>query len=191
LKIIAFAASNSRNSINARLVRYACTLVADAAKDTIDIEIIDINDYEMPLYSIDIEEESGVPEAAGSFLKKLAGADALIISFAEHNGLYTAAYKSLFDWASRVDRHVYQHKPIVMLATSPGGRGGSNVLDIATAAAPRFGGTVLAAVSIPKFYENFDFEKNQLSNPEQIQMLKAALVTLSGPDVVIENSAET
>ncbi len=174
MKIIAFAASNSRHSINGKLVRYACSLIEDA-----EIEIVDINDFEMPIYSIDVEEASGIPEAAVRFLSKLASADALLVSFAEHNGLYTAAYKSLFDWASRADRYVYQHKPMVIMATSPGGRGGSNVLGIAAAAIPRFGGTVLATVSIPKFYENFNVDKNELTNPDQIDMMKTALATLS------------
>ncbi len=176
MKIIAFAASNSRQSINGKLVRYACSLIEDA-----DVEIIDINDFEMPIYSIDLEEASGIPEAAVRFLAKLASADALLVSFAEHNGLYTAAYKSLFDWASRADRYVYQHKPMVIMATSPGGRGGSGVLGIAAAAIPRFGGTVLATVSIPKFYDNFDQENNVLTDPAQIDMIKAALGTFSEP----------
>lgn len=184
MKIIAFAASNSRNSINAKLVRFACSLIKNA-----DIEIIDINDYEMPIYSIDIEQSTGIPEAASAFLEKLASADALLISFAEHNGLYTAAYKSLFDWASRIDRYVYQHKPVVMLSTSPGGRGASHVLGIAAAAAPRFGGTVLATVSIPKFHENFDVENNRLIDPEQTQILETALAMLSNTELSGDSDA--
>ncbi len=176
MKIIAFAASNSLSSINAKLVRYACSLIEDA-----DIEILGINDYTMPIYSIDVEQESGVPQLAHDFLGKLSGADALVISFAEHNGLYTAAYKSLFDWVSRIDTSVYQNKPVVMLATSPGGRGGSNILGIAASGAIHFGGKVVATVSIPKFYENFDGEKNCLTNAELDGELKQAVALLSKP----------
>jgi chromate reductase len=78
------------------LATYAASLVADAT-----VEIIDINDYEMPLFSQDKEEVLGQPDAAKAFYAKLGQADAIIISFAEHNGSYTAAYKNLFDWTSR------------------------------------------------------------------------------------------
>ncbi|MFK8030440.1 MAG: NADPH-dependent FMN reductase [Gammaproteobacteria bacterium] len=183
MNIIAFAASNSQYSINASLVRYACSLMNDA-----HIEMLDINDYDMPVYGIDIELSSGIPQAAHDFIQKLASADALIVSFAEHNGLYTAAYKSLFDWASRVDRYVYQHKPMVMLATSPGSRGGIGVLQIAESGAPHFGGKVLASVSIPKFGENFDLESNTLINPEYVKQIEAALALL--PEAVAKEAAD-
>jgi chromate reductase len=114
MKILAFAASSSSNSINKKLVTYAASLLNNA-----EIEILDINDYEMPLYSEDKEEELGQPDAAKIFFKKIGAADALLISYAEHNGSYTAAYKNLFDWASRIEPKVYQGKPMVMLATSP------------------------------------------------------------------------
>ena len=115
MKVLAFAASSSSNSINKKLVTYAASLLSNA-----EVEILDINDYEMPLYSEDKEKELGQPEAAKRFFNKIGAADALLISFAEHNGSYTAAYKNLYDWTSRIDPKVYQGKPMVMLATSPG-----------------------------------------------------------------------
>jgi chromate reductase len=65
MKVLAFAASNSRKSINKDLIRYASTRLPDS-----DVEIIDINDYEMPIYSSDLEEAHGIPEAASRFLDK-------------------------------------------------------------------------------------------------------------------------
>jgi len=56
-------------------------------------------------------------------------ADALLISYAEHNGNYSAAYKNLYDWASRIDAKVFQGKPTVVLATSPGPGGRRSTLD--------------------------------------------------------------
>jgi chromate reductase len=41
MKIIAFAGSNSRNSINKKLVTYASTLFTGA-----QVEILDLNDFE-------------------------------------------------------------------------------------------------------------------------------------------------
>lgn len=115
MKVIAFAASNSKNSINKQLATYAAQQLIDA-----DIEILDLNDFEMPIFSEDREKEFGQPAQAKAFLEKIVQADALIISFAEHNGLYSAAYKNIFDWVSRIDTKVYQNTKTVMLATSPG-----------------------------------------------------------------------
>lgn len=151
MRVIAFAASNSSVSINQQLAAYAASL-ADAA----DVEMLDIHDYEMPIYRHDREEESGIPQLAHDFLAKIAAADALIISFAEHNGIYTAAFKNLFDWCSRIGRDVWHNKPMVLLSTSPGGRGGKGVLEFAVGHMPRFGGNLVGHMSVPSFGENFD-----------------------------------
>jgi len=74
----------------------------------------------MPLYSEDREKKLGQPDAAKRFFNKIGTADALLISYTEHNGSFTAAYKNLFDWTSRIDPKVYQGKSMVLLSTSPG-----------------------------------------------------------------------
>ncbi|MBL4815765.1 MAG: NAD(P)H-dependent oxidoreductase [Shewanella sp.] len=173
MKILAFAASNSSKSINKQLATYAASLVEGA-----EVEILDINDYEMPIFSQDREEELGQPELAQKFFAKLGEADGIIISFAEHNGSYTAAYKNLFDWTSRIDMKVFQNKPMVLLATSPGPGGAKSVLAAAAGSAPYFAADVKASLSIPSFFDNFDMEKGELKNDELKQALKEAVFKL-------------
>jgi len=174
MKLLAFAASSSSKSINKQLATYAASLVEAAT-----VEILDINDYEMPLFSQDKEELLGQPDEAKAFYAKLGQADAIIISFAEHNGSYTAAYKNLFDWTSRIDQKLFQNKPMVLLATSPGPGGASTVLSAATGSAPYFAGDVKASISIPSFFDNFDNEKQVISNPALLDQLQSALAQLS------------
>lgn len=161
MKVLAFAASNSSKSINQQLAVYAAGLIENA-----EVELLDINDYEMPIYSADREEASGIPQLAHDFLAKIGDSDALLISFAEHNGSYTAAYKNLYDWTSRIGPKVYQNKPMVMLATSPGGRGAQTVLASATNSAPHFGGDLRGSLSVPSFYDNFDSAGGEITNPD-------------------------
>lgn len=161
MKLLAFAASNSSKSINKQLVTYAASLV-----DGAEVEVLDLNDYELPLFSEDREAELGHPELAKHFLARIAASDALMISFAEHNGSYSAAWKNLFDWASRMGKKVFQDRPMVLLSTSPGARGGASVLAAATGSAPFFGGDVKASLAIPNFHENFDIERSVLRNAE-------------------------
>ncbi|MEL6738757.1 MAG: NAD(P)H-dependent oxidoreductase [Pseudomonadota bacterium] len=173
MRLLAFAASNSSKSINRQLVRYAASLVEGA-----EIDDLDIHDFEMPIYRSDREEESGIPQMAHDFLARIGQADAIIISFAEHNGNYTAAFKNLFDWCSRLGRDVWQSKPMILLSTSPGGRGGKSVLEIASAAAPRFGGEVIGTLSVPSFGESFDAGAGKLVDEEldaQLRELAAKL----------------
>ncbi len=178
MKILAFAASNSTQSINRQLVSYASTLIEDA-----DIEVLDINDYEMPLYSSDREAAHGIPDEAYRFYQKIGAADALLISFAEHNGSYTAAYKNLYDWTSRIDMEVYQNKPTVMLSTSPGAGGAANVLATATKSAPFFGADLRASMSVPSFYDNFDAESGRFGDGSLAKKLRATVSHLAAvPD---------
>ena len=179
MNILAFAASSSRKSINKQLVTYAASILTSEIISGAEVEIIDLNDFEMPIYSIDHEEENGIPDEAHQFFKKIGESDALLISYAEHNGSYTTAYKNIFDWASRIEMEVYQNKPMVILATSPGRGGGGNVLEVVKKLAPYFGADVKASLSIPSFNHNFDSEKGQISNAELEAELRSVLMTLA------------
>lgn len=173
MKVLAFAASNSKQSINKQLATAASQLINEA-----DVEVLDINDYEMPIFSMEREQELGQPAQAQAFFKKIGEADALIISFAEHNGSYTAAYKNLFDWTSRIDQKVFQGKPMLLLSTSPGPGGASNVLATAAGSAPYFAGDVKAQLSVPSFYDNFDPSTCTVTNPEILDQLQSAVALL-------------
>ncbi|EKE77411.1 NADPH-dependent FMN reductase [Gallaecimonas xiamenensis] len=174
MKIIAFGASNSAASINKALATYTAGLVANA-----EVKVLDIRDYDVPMFSQDLEKEIGQAEGAKQFLADLAQADAFVISYAEHNGHYPAAYKNLFDWATRIERNLFQEKPALYLATSPGPGGAKSVLAAAQASAPFFGGNVKAAVSVPSFFDNFDMATGQVTNAQVAAELEAAVAQLS------------
>ncbi|MDQ7090557.1 MAG: NAD(P)H-dependent oxidoreductase [Methylococcales bacterium] len=167
MKIIAFAASNSTKSINKKLVTYASSLL-----ENVSTEVLDLNDYELPIFSEDKEIEIGQPALAKQFLEKIKECDAVFISFAEHNGSYSVAYKNIFDWCSRINPKVYQGKSMVLLATSPGKGGGSNVLSTAMKSIPYFEGVIKGSFSLPSFYDNFDIKNNVVSNDELATQLK-------------------
>jgi NAD(P)H-dependent FMN reductase len=170
MNILAFAASSSSQSINQKLARFAAGLVDDAR-----VELLDINDYEMPLFSEDREQLLGQPEPAKAFYQKIGAADAIIIAFAEHNGSYTAAYKNLFDWTSRIDMKVYQNKPVVALSTSPGASGAASVLAAAKHSAPFFGMDIVGSASLPNFYDHFDAEQGTFHSAEAQALIKQAV----------------
>lgn len=170
MKILAIGATNSTESINKQLATYTAGLVAGS-----EVETLDLNDFEMPIYSEQREKNQGIPELAHRFFNKISESDAVVISFAEYNGTYTAAFKNIFDWVSRINMKVYQGKPVVMLATSPGAGGASSVLASAVASAPYFDADVQGHLSVPSFYDNFDVAAGQLKHPELVQELKSIM----------------
>jgi len=179
MKILAFGASNSKTSINKTLAHFTATLIPDA-----EVEVLDLNDYPLPLYSEDLEKEIGLPDAAKDFFEKIGSADRVIISFAEHNGSYSAAYKNLFDWASRIDQKVFQDKPTIYLATSPGPGGAGSVLASAKGSAKFFGVDLRAAVSVRNFYDVFDISSGRITDSNVLSELTSAAKSLALHEVV-------
>ncbi|WP_445454496.1 NADPH-dependent FMN reductase [Flavobacterium sp. 25HG05S-40] len=155
MKIVAFGGSNSSNSINKKLATYITTFFKEHS-----IEILDLNDYEMPLFSVDKIAKNGLPQLALDFANKVDESDFIIMSLAENNGAYTVAFKNIFDWISVIqDRKAFWgNKPTFVIATSPGPRGGSSVLNLAKTTLPYYGANVIDTFSLPSFYENFKDE---------------------------------
>lgn len=165
-KIIAFGGSSSKNSINKQLATYVANLFPNAY-----IEVLDLNEYEMPIFSVDREKEHGIHPLAQDFYAKIGEADLIVLSLAEHNGAYSSAFKNILDWASRINNKTFQQKPMLLLATSPGARGGASVLDIATKRFPFQGADLKGSFSLPTFFENFD-AVNGIINPELKKQLQ-------------------
>ncbi|MEM9480055.1 MAG: NAD(P)H-dependent oxidoreductase [Verrucomicrobiota bacterium] len=169
MKILAFGASTSSKSINRQLANYVAGQIADA-----QITDLDLRSFELPIYSVDEEEANGIPADAHRFLQLIQSHDALVISLAEHNGSYTAAFKNLHDWTSRIEMKIWADKPMLLLSTSPGGRGGAAVMESAKMTYPHLGADVRATFSLPSFYENFDPDKG-ITDPELASALKQAI----------------
>ncbi len=149
-KVIAFAGSNSKNSINKALAAYTAKQL-----NNVEVEILDLNDFELPIYSIDYEIAYGIPDNAQAFLGKIKSSNGIVLSLAEHNGAYATVFKNIFDWMSRIDGKLWSDVPMLLMATSPGGRGGATVLEIAKGRFPYMGGNIVADFSLPSFAQNF------------------------------------
>lgn len=163
--ILVFGGSTSRTSINKKLAIYAASLLENES-----YTVLDLNDYKVPIYSVDEEINSGIPEAVEILNHQFDNASGFILSLAEHNGSYTAAFKNLIDWVSRKNVKIFRNKPVLLLATSPGGRGAISVLNNATTVFPHFGATVSGTFSLPKFNEHFSDGK--LVQQEHLDTLK-------------------
>jgi len=153
MKLLAFGASTSSTSINRQLANFAAGKVPGA-----EVTELDLRQFTLPIYSSDEEEANGIPASAQAFKDLVDSHDGIVISLAEHNGSYAAAFKNFYDWVSRIDTNVWSGKPMLLMASSPGGRGGVTVLEAAKATFPRMGADLKATFSLPSFYDNFSAE---------------------------------
>jgi NAD(P)H-dependent FMN reductase len=158
-KVITIGGSSSKKSINKALAEYTGSLITG-----VEVVNIDLNDYNLPIYSIDDETENGFSSDLLKLNKMIESADGFVVSLAEHNGAYSAAFKNAFDWLSRIEGKLWRGKPMILLATSPGARGGQSVLEIATDRFPRHNAELVASISIPSFNDNF--KEGKMSNLE-------------------------
>jgi len=176
MKITAFAASNSSRSINKQFVEHTLTHFPEA-----EINLLDLNNYDMPLFSVDRESNDGYPQQARDFLKQFEDTDLVIVSMAEHNGNCTAAFKNLLDWSSRIELKVFNYKPLFLTSTSPGKGGAKLSLAYAETRFPRHSAQLLGTFSLPSFNENFSPEAGILDEAlkaeylEQIAAVKGKL----------------
>ena len=168
MKILAFAGSNSEVSINKKLVTFAASFFPED-----EVEIIDLNDYEMPIYKHERELENGIPQLAKDFAAKIDGSDLILMALAEHNSAYSVAFKNVFDWVSRIkDRKHFGEKPIFLMATAPGNGGGKNVIEVFMKRAPFSGANVIASFALPNFKERFEEGKGITDDEKRAEFVE-------------------
>lgn len=159
-KIIALGASNSRSSINKTLAKWAAEQVEGAS-----VEVMDLNDYEMPIYSVDRQRENGIPAEAQNFKSKIEKSSGIVLSLAEYNGSFSSAFKNIIDWVSRIDKKIWSDKPLFLLSTAPGPRGGIGVLSEAARLYPRQGAQITGSFALPTFHQTFTLDGG-ITNPQ-------------------------
>jgi chromate reductase len=125
-KILAFAGSTRKDSVNKRLAKIALLAADKAGAET---TFIDLLDYNMPLYSQDLLAEHGMPDGVIAFKEMLKNHNGFLIASPEYNGSLTGTLKNAIDWATikaeGEDRMACWNEKIAgLLAASPGGLGG-------------------------------------------------------------------
>ena len=149
-KILAFSGSFSSESINHQLIGYATGMLSDAS-----VTVIRLSDFDAPIYSKELEKTSGIPSGIVALRALFTEADAFLISTPEYNSSIPAGLKNTLDWISRMEGSIFQDKPVLLMAASPGGRGGQGVLSHLTAVLPFWGAKTVNTFSLPRFAENF------------------------------------
>jgi NAD(P)H-dependent FMN reductase len=161
-RILVFAGSARRDSLNKKLARAAAQSAREAGASA---TFVDLDDYPIPLYHGDLEAASGMPENARKLREIFLAHDALLIASPENNASMTALLKNTIDWLSRdvgdgkgdsSGLAPWRGKVAGLLAASPGGFGGIRALPHLRQVLATLGVTVLGTqVAVPKAHEAF------------------------------------
>jgi len=166
-KILVFAGSNSSDSINQTLAVNAAGLLKKS-----ESTIIRLTKYPTPLYSKDLEAEKGIPQNIVELNRLFTKHDGFIISLPEHNSSVTPIFKNMIDWISRHERPVFKDKPVLLMSTAPGKRGGITNLNYISEIMPWWGGKITGKYSLPNFFENIDAKSTKFVNEEEKHKLE-------------------
>ncbi len=149
-KVLAFAGSNHSKSIHYQLIE---TISAQSLMEGVDIHLLDIRSWDIPIYSIDMDPDQ-TPELITKLIGHIQESDGFIIASPEHNGGTPAFFKNILDWLSRRAKKVFDNKPILLMSTSPGGGGGATNRKFLEHTLPYQGATIAASYGLPSFQQN-------------------------------------
>lgn len=153
-KILAFAGSNSSTSINHQLLRYI------QSGHLPDMHLVELRLFEIPMYSMDTELNSGIPQTVQNLHAEIQNSDVLLLSTSEHNGSYTSYFKSTIDWLSRFDREFVKEKKVFICGTSTGRGGAQGSIESSVKILKRLGAEIVTTYSLPSF--EYVFEEGKL-----------------------------
>jgi chromate reductase len=119
-KIILIAMSLRKESFNKKNILNAKRILE---RKGVEVELLSFNDYPMPVYNADDEEQMGLPEAVKNLGAKFRDARAIIFSTPEYNGGIPGPFKNALDYVSRLKPNPWSQKHILLLGASPGGFG--------------------------------------------------------------------
>jgi NAD(P)H-dependent FMN reductase len=182
-RILAFAGSLRRDSVNKKLVRVAADVARQAGADT---TFVDLSDYPLPVFDQDVEAE-GTPESATKLKKLMIESDGFLIASPEYNSSVTAALKNAIDWASRPSEGepmlaAFMGKTAAIMAASPGGTGGMRGLVHVRSILGNIGVIVLPdQVAVPGAFGVFDEDGAMTDDRqrEKVESLAKELVSVT------------
>lgn len=145
LKVVAFAGSTRKDSVNQKLVIEAAELAQGMNANT---TVINFKDYPIPLYEGDFEAEQGMPENAKKLRQLMIQSEIILIASPEYNGSLSGLLKNAIDWASRSEtggssREAFKGKKFVIMSASPGSSGGARGLVHLRTILENIGGVVM------------------------------------------------
>lgn len=96
-KILAFAGSIRRESINQKLLMH---ITGRLQSEGATVTVINLRDFDIPLFGEDLLTEKGFPEDAQRFYELLCEYPVFLIACPEYNRSITPLLKNVIDWST-------------------------------------------------------------------------------------------
>jgi chromate reductase, NAD(P)H dehydrogenase (quinone) len=125
VRVLIFAASLRRGSLNDRLASLAAT-VAEEQGGVVDRATM--AEFDCPSYDGDVEAEGRFPDGAHRMRDRLLAADAFVIASPEYNAAMPGVLKNAIDWVSRIRPQPFNGRQGLLLSASPSMVGGNRGL---------------------------------------------------------------
>jgi chromate reductase, NAD(P)H dehydrogenase (quinone) len=125
IRVLIFAASLRRESLNRRLAELASVVVEELG-GTADRAAM--ADFDCPSFNGDVERDHGVPPGAERLRDRLVAADGFIIAAPEYNASMPGCLKNAIDWVSRIRPQPFNGRQGLLLSASPSMAGGNRGL---------------------------------------------------------------
>lgn len=125
-RILCFAGSTRRDSLNKRLVKIAAEGARSAGAEVTEL---DLRDLPLPLYDGDLEAAEGLPANTRKLKEIFLAHRGLLISSPEYNSSISGVLKNAIDWISRPapgegSLACFDGKVAALMSASPGALGG-------------------------------------------------------------------
>jgi chromate reductase, NAD(P)H dehydrogenase (quinone) len=180
-RILIFSGSARSQALSKRLARASLVAVDSAGGHG---TLIDLADFEMPLYRADLEASHGLPDATRQLQALIAGHEALLIASPEYNGSMTPLLVNTLAWCSRADAHhpsgsglaIFADKPAAVVGSSPSARGGLRALIHLRDLLGYLGMVVIPQqLAVPRAHQAFDTSDRLIDEGERAGLDAVAL----------------
>jgi len=121
MKLLAFAASLRRESLNRKLINVAVPLARELGAE---VDLADFHEFDMPIFDGDAQAASGLAPGALALKARIEAADAMMIASPEYNFSVGGPLKNAIDWVSRARPTPFKGRSALLLSTSNGVVGG-------------------------------------------------------------------
>lgn len=118
MKIALISGSIRTGSINTQLIH---AMAARMQLAGLSATIIDLKDYEMPIYNGDFEAKHGAPKTTVALAKLMRGHDGIFACSPEYNGSLSPLFKNTFDWLTRIENRDHLHTPVWVIGAAASG----------------------------------------------------------------------
>lgn len=115
--ILVFCGSLREDSFNRKLARL---VVKRLKSERLKVKLIDLKNYDLPVYNQDFDETSKVPSSVKRLAKEIKAAKGIVVVSPEYNGSIPGGLKNLVDWVSRQEGFPWKDKVYALAGVSIG-----------------------------------------------------------------------